>query len=459
MSVRLRYDKVDKYIVNARLNSPMHIGSGETSRQEILIHPSTGLPFVQASSITGALRDYYEKRFRDADILFGSIDDVNEHAKIKVSDGIFSDKSVKRIEYRPRVKIDPVSGSVAASKVKGTNIVSGHKFDTEYVGTGAEFSFIIYVYRDESYDTGIDEKLIRSFAALNNGEIVLGGQKSSGCGDVSILHLYHRLFDLRDQKERSDWMREDELLICEENYDDIIGQLNTTADTLYRIRVNGRIESSVLVKGYQVDGFGQNAPDSVNIKNSNKDYIIPGTSLKGVIRSRVDYIVRTLEIDKKVLDEIFGSATSDESERGVTGNARFYDTVIGTAEDNDKNEISHRIHVDKFTGGVIYKALFSEKTAAGDINDIRIDITNKNNPERSVGLILLALRDLAKGMINLGGGYHIGHGFVDVNSILVEYGDQRAKINYKTNQINDTGDVIGKCLQAVKREALDEYNR
>lgn len=449
MSIRLRYDRVDKYLIQARLESPMHVGAGESSGQDILLHPTTRRPFIQASSLTGALRDYYDNNFGQAEILFGGCDDENEHALIKISDGIFSDQYGQFIEFRPRVRINPESGTVSESKVKGTDSVSGHKFDMEYIGAGAEFEFSVYVYRDQNSDPGIEEHLLNAFAALNNGEIVLGGQKSNGCGDATVKHLYHRAFQLKDPADRTDWMKEDELKYSD--YKDLVEELSRVAGSVYRLKVFGEIESAALVKGYQVDSFGQGAPDAVNIRNSKGDYIIPGSSLKGTIRSRVSFIADTLGLDAQCVNEVFGSLAVEGN--GVPGNARFYDTVIGSKDKNNKNSISHRIHIDKFTSGVMYKALFSEKTAFGSIDCIKIDVSGRHNPERSVGLLILALRDLANGFYNLGGGYHIGRGFVNMDRIEIEHGNRKAIISFRNDSITDSDRLIDQCLEAVKKGA------
>ncbi len=446
MSVRLLYDRVDKYLVHASLASPMHVGSGDNSKQGILIHPTTRTPFIQASSLTGVMRDYYERQFGNAEKLFGSGDDENEHVLIKIYDGIFTDQSSLFMEFRPRVKIDPSSGSVSSSKIMGTESVSGHKFDMEYLGTGAKFLFVVYIYRDKNFDLKMEDQIMDTFAALGNGEIVLGGQKSCGCGDINIDHLYYKSFDLREDKDRLAWMHEDELK--ENDYVDIADKLSKQIKSIYRIRVIGEIENSVLVKGYHLDSFGPGAPDAVNIRNSNGDYIIPGSSIKGTLRSRVSYIAKNLHLEKDCIDEIFGSSESDEN--GIPGNTRFYDTIIGSKEENDKNDISHRTHIDKFTGGVFYKALFSEKSAFGSINAIKFDVAKKNNPEKAVGLLILAGRDLANGLYNLGGGYSIGHGFMNVDRIEIGCGESTTVINFKDNETTDPDNLIDKCLEAVK---------
>ena len=462
MSIRLYYKMIDKYIIVAKLAGPMHVGSGDDSRIGILLHPNTGLPFIQASSITGALRDYYSERFgeKDASALFGGQNDENEHSKVRITDGLFRKEC---IELRPRLNINPETGSVNSSEIKGTSLVSGHKFDMEYIGAGAELSFVVYVYRDSEYEQKLDEQLRDTFYALNNGEIVLGGQKSNGCGEISIEHLYHKLFDLEDEADRKEWLNESvndirdfgdkDSETKEKIYDDIVDEIKESIRGIYRIRVVGRVESEILVKGYQTEDFGKDAPGSVNIRNAQGEYIIPGSSLKGAIRSRVKYIKNVLGMNDNVIDEMFGSSVTEE--KGIVGNTRFYDAVIGKKEDNDKRELKRRIHIDKFTGGVFYEGLFSEKNAYGAIEDIRIDVVKKNNPERAVGLLILALRDLANGLYNLGSGYHIGHGFISVDRIELQQGDSVAKINFSSGKIEeDNNQMISKCLEMVQKNPL-----
>ena len=441
MRSKTRYDRVDKYLIKAELRSPMHVGSADRNAEEILIHPVTRKPFIQASSITGALRSYYEGRKWDADELFGSSEKDNDNALIKVTDGIFDNDTV--LELRPRVKIDPFSGTVSSASVKGSGKISGHKFDTEYIGVGSGYYFSVYVYQSGEGIEDIDKRMLDCFSAIQNGEILFGGQKSSGCGDIEIKNLFYKKFDLRSPEGRADWIRETEL--TEKDYKDIKSSLGGKNQGIYRITVKAKVEDSILVKGYKVSDFGKDAPDSINIQNAKKDYIVPGTSFKGAVRSRTEYIAKCLKLEPKTIDEIFGAASEKD---GTVGCARFYDAVIGKTEDNDKNSISHRIHIDKFTGGVMNGSLFSEKTAAGVIQ-LKVDISERNNPERAVGVIAMALRDLANGLYNLGGGYHIGHGFLEVKDISIEKGDKAALIDFMGDKIEDKDGLLKDCLAAV----------
>ena len=61
MAVNFKYDKIIKYEAVAVCTQPLHIGSAVGDKEEVLIHPVDDIPFIQATSIAGVFRNYYEK--------------------------------------------------------------------------------------------------------------------------------------------------------------------------------------------------------------------------------------------------------------------------------------------------------------------------------------------------------------------------------------------------------------
>ena len=171
------YDTVVKYEIQASCREPLHIGSGDGRYGEVLVHPATGEPFIQASGIAGAFRSWFEGNGDLACEIFGSTSQEDGQSKIRFQDGYFSETAIYT-ELRPRVKIDPVTGTVQGNTLKSGR-VSGQKFQMESVASGSRFSFAIYLFeKDTPYEEAVEESL----AAFHAGEIQLGGQKSSGCG-------------------------------------------------------------------------------------------------------------------------------------------------------------------------------------------------------------------------------------------------------------------------------------
>lgn len=439
------YDTIVKYQVTAICMEPLHIGSAVGDRSEVLVHPVDDMPFVQASSIAGVFRNYFTKAYgeKEANELFGSAEreenGLSAGSRIRFSDGCFlkGDQGIK-LELRPRVKMDAESGTAA----------EGSKFNIEYIGAGAKMQFSIYVY-----GIGYEEKIEDIFAAMDGQVIQFGGQKSNGCGYLEIEKLLYRSFDMKNETDRMLWIREEELE--EKEYEDRKSYLNQKSkyQNAYEIIVTGETEGELLVKSAVVTDYGKDSPDSMNMRNAKKEYIIPGSSFKGTIRSQMEMIAEYMGVSD-IIGETFG-IPEQRGQKGSSGNIRFFDTVVGDVEENDRMPISHRIHIDKFTGGVIQQGLFSEKNVAGKLS-FRICIQDKNHPERTCGLLLMALRDLAIGTVNVGSGYNVGKGMIQVEQIHLEKkgtDHMTADIFFQDKQgIQDPNNMIGECMQAIRRD-------
>ena len=113
------------------------------------------------------------------------------------------------------------------------------------------------------------------------------------------------------------------------------------------------------------------------------------------------------------------------------------------------------LYSGKFTGGVMYGGLFQEKNVSGRV-EFSILIQDRNHPDSSCGLLLMALRDMAVGMMSIGGGYNVGKGIIDVDRIEVKdcRSDKRAVIAFQAGQTEDESGIIARCMRAVRqREA------
>ena len=451
MAAKQTYDKIIKYMICAECSEPLHIGSAVGAKEAVLVHPVAGIPFIQASSIAGVFRGYANSvDDQRSNILFGKSNlNENENAAetgslVRFTDGIFDAGSVN-MEYRPRVSIDPVSGSCRKSNNQGTSRVSGHKFNTEYVGAGASFSFMIYLY-DDQYRTDIEEIL----AAFESQSLQFGGQKSNGCGYIKIKKAGYKEFDLKSKEGRSEWSAEDEL--NSDDYSILDFSKQSVRNVAYEIKVKGETEGKLLVKAIAVNGVGKGAPDSRNIQNAKREYIIPGSSLKGTIRSRMEKIADYISAPQ-IIEDTFGF-TGNREKSGKSGNIRFYDTIVGKEECIEKMPVTNRIHIDKFTGGVMQGGNFIDKNICGDL-EMRIKITNQNHPDATLGLLLMSLRDMAAGMLSVGSGYNVGKGFIAVDTIVINdvLNDRSAVIHYdggKKQDIDDPSDIIRNSLKAVK---------
>ena len=450
MAVSVMYHKVIKYLVNATCTEPLHIGSSLGDKEAVLVHPVDNVPFIQASGIAGVFRSYYEKQYgrEAADNLFGATNfQENENAaehgsKVRFSDGTFEHVILER---RPRVKINRATGTCDSGVIQGTSRMAGHRFTMEYIGADASFTFAVYMYAEEQ-----QEALEQVFSAFQQQALQLGGQKSNGCGYIRIDSLYRREFDMTKPEDRKLWAEEEELEPAQ--YEDITDKIcdREKQGSRYIFTVNGQTEGALLVKSMVVMETGKSAPDAANIQNVRKDYIVPASSFKGAVRSQMEMIAEYLGCCD-LITEAYGSVDGNE-ENGKAGCIRFFDTVVGTREGNDMAELSRRIHIDKFTGGVIQGGLFSEKNVSGEVS-FRIAVEESTHRAGICGLLLLALRDLAIGTMSIGGGYNVGKGILKLSSIKVSGpdGQQEAELDFVSGNIRDEAGIIPECLAVVNK--------
>lgn len=439
----LNYNRICKYIVTSVCNGPLHIGNAVGGIEEVLVHPVNGLPFIQAASIAGIFRKCCDRMNPElTKNLFGTaiVDSIETQSRVRFSDGKFSNNII--MELRPHVRINRKRGSVDAASD------SGQKFNMEYIGAGAEFVFTIYLYYVEESESFLKTAMEEILAVFQNEGLQFGAKKSSGAGQVFLSELRYKEFDLRDQKGRNEWINEENLDICEYNRMKKLEKI-TSGCKAYTVTVKGRTEGSILVKGLS-GGFGKNAPNSENIRNAQREYIVPGSSLRGAIRSQMEKIAFYLKREALIMSA-FGTANNDD-ETGNIGNLVFYDTIIEKTEFNVETPLSYRIHIDKFTGGVFQKGLFREKNAAGSMN-LKIDIQNRNHPKATLALLILALRDLAIHTMSLGSGYSTGKGMIDVKEIeILRAADQKRAVIFfeAAPKITDTKGILETAFDSLK---------
>lgn len=446
-----RYSQVKKYQVKAICTQPLHTSSAEGGLGEVLIHPVEKEPFLQASSLAGVFRSYYEEKYGTTytDQLFGCQKDecaLELQSRIRISDGTF-DKSTVKMEFRPRIKIDPESKT--ADMVNVLNEESGQKFETEYVAAGARMTFYVYIIEGNKED---HNRFMSCLTDIHAGNIQFGGQKSNGCGCMKIEEIRYRNFNFKKKEDRQAWMDEGKKKDRE--------NIHTSGEKLSKAPFAGAFdlwitcatEGELLVKGNSVTIFGKNTANVENMRNAQEEFIIPGSSLKGALRGRMMSICDYLNFNsEKMINEIFGVA-SNKKKRGKKGLVCFSDTTVGDQSENEKALLRRRIHIDKFTGGVMNSALFSEKNVAGTMQ-MHITIENGDYAAAACALMLLALRDMAAGQLTIGSGSSVGKGFVQISSIQITNNEgNQCCMDFVQKKTIDPEGMIDLCMEELKKK-------
>ena len=85
------YDHIVSYQITAICKEPLHIGGNDDRAGGILIHPVKNVPFIQATGLAGAMRDYLADEPELQNKLFGSSADGSDTgSKVRISDAFFT---------------------------------------------------------------------------------------------------------------------------------------------------------------------------------------------------------------------------------------------------------------------------------------------------------------------------------------------------------------------------------
>lgn len=158
--------------------------------------------------------------------------------------------------------------------------------------------------------------------------------------------------------------------------------------------------------------------------------LIPGSSVKGALAHRVAFHANRLsgywagnhadrlgDYDKSehcpAVQQIFGYARDDKTrrddkERGRSGRIYIDDAWVSFS-DQDLKLLLHTA-IDRFTGGVREHMLYSEELVWAKSLKLHLLVDTRELGEIERQALRLALADLCKGRLSLGGGVSKGHG-------------------------------------------------
>jgi CRISPR/Cas system CSM-associated protein Csm3 (group 7 of RAMP superfamily) len=160
--------------------------------------------------------------------------------------------------------------------------------------------------------------------------------------------------------------------------------------------------------------------------------LIPASSIKGALRHRTAFHYNKIKnkfadniTDKKYLEfldvyndavnELFGAKVGDGNYKELSGH-RGKVIINDILLENDKRDkIFNHVAIDRFTGGAIDGALFSEKVSyfenENDIVNIEITVDNSEKfSDNVLDAFEETLKDVCKGLLPLGGMTTKGHG-------------------------------------------------
>ncbi|HSL84325.1 MAG TPA: RAMP superfamily CRISPR-associated protein [Thermoanaerobaculia bacterium] len=425
-----------------------------------------GRHYVPGTSLAGPLRHWAERNLEGTyrqdhkgllDQVFGFQGERGttdgQASWLTVEDAEVLDPAGAPVELRDGVGIDRATGTAA----------QGIRFERQALARGTrlrlELELDVPPEGETDFDGADAVTLLRHLLeALERGEVRFGGAKTRGLGRVKLdgTPEIRRYAFGADSGDIFRWLG------GEAPGAGVQPRL-PRGPSLLRERPKLRVDLSwhpltpLLVKS-GADGVGVDGLPLVGALNDSQvAAVLPGSSVKGALRSHAERIARTLtgsptpgassgtrtsglfteQLVLPVVRELFGTA-------GASGWLSVPDVYQVhrplTAEDHRAEELEdwgrHEDHVaiDRFTGGAAESLLFSVHTPPTDGWETIVLEVDLPDPEESrtakeaflrqrrasVALFLLTLRDLAAGRIPLGFGVNRGHGAIAVDSVALE---------------------------------------
>ena len=259
--------------------------------------------------------------------------------------------------------------------------------------------------------------------------IRLGALTTKGFGLVVAENLRAELFDFRDKADVGAWLMKKpaskEISPSNEKFSD--SPNNFVVDAVFGFN------SSFIIRDYEIDAADSEKNISAVALKSGNDFVVPGTSIKGIFRHRAEYIFDKLNIGKEVLNDLMGHSTSDAKIK-----SRFIVAESYIAPNNFA-EVEHtRNKIDRLTGGTLQGTLFTTKPAyqnKRDMPTLKIHFEIREAKDFEVALAIFLLRDLWLGHVAIGGEKSVGRGTI---------GGLSAEINFKdkTYTLGANGQVV-----------------
>ena len=428
--------------------TPLAVGSGEKDliTDQMIARDFNGLPFIPGTAIAGIIRHalgeekaktffgFGGEKGQGSEIIFSSAQIVDEDGK--VIEGLLETKS----DYLKNFDELPIRQHVRINE-KGTAEKQG-KFDEEIVYKGTRFCFEIELLSKDNEDIDFTNILDE----LAKDTLRLGGGTRKGFGEIEIIQIQSVTINLRNPDDLSKYIEKSASLNAS-FWDEIENKpckpFKGDDWSTYELQLK---PDDFFLFG---SGFGNDEADITPVFENYFDWsngkpklvkdaiLIPGSSVKGALSHRVAFHYNKIKEyfagnpnakagnDNPAVKALFGYTSQDEKEQ-KRGNVLISDVIVAKSDETTK--IQNHISIDRFTGGAIEGALFSENVIYGMgisyILMIKVlnDVIADNDIEKSFES---ALFDIVEGKLALGGGINRGHGCF--NGKLVKNGKEITK--------------------------------
>ncbi|MBB5325137.1 CRISPR/Cas system CSM-associated protein Csm3 (group 7 of RAMP superfamily) [Anoxybacillus tepidamans] len=424
------------------LTSPCLIGSGKNEQTDIdFMRNHEGKAFIPGTTLAGVFRNYLVSRGIDRALvaaMFGqSIEENGETtlSRLFVSDAHVLGNCKNCFEVRDGVRLDH----------KTKTAIDLGKFDYEVVKKGTKFLVKLEcVFRECDDIAKLQTVLFYLLDAMQKEKVVLGAKKQRGFGNGKLRDVQILLLDFTKEDKKQEyieqWIHFDwGTFTGNINVDELDRKvdLGIPEEKTMKIKVPLQNVYSLMIRNYRNSrSFAEKSVDYTQLCSDGVP-IVPGTSWAGAFRHRMKTIMEQLyesagrttfsDLAREKINDLFGYVDEQKKQSKIS-RIRFHESVISKG----KFVKNARVKIDRFTGGAAGGALFDELPLYGGDTQLVIEI--KEAKDEDIGLLLLALKDLMKGYLAIGGETSIGKGIFSGSAIFLETDKGEVQMNENKEQ-------------------------
>lgn len=388
--------------VRLRMDTPGGVTAPETLSDVDNVLPlrrdTAGRPHLPGTTVAGSLRAHcatYEE-LRPEETLFGMADETE---RIPSSIQVLGTRYLGDADgiVRHRTAIDRERGAPANTMLHGVTVLPA----------GTEFDIVL---RWDNPDRR-EEPFLR---ALQQWRPRLGRGASHDAGRCTVVGLGHRSYDLTTVEDLHAWLH----LQFPDDYPapEPLAEPQRPPEPDYDIAFE-------IVGGLHISAGEPSAHESseeplVNrALRSDGRFVVPGSTLKGILRSRAEYVCRVVGAEVCTNHQcgechpcrLFGYG--GESRNARRAKIAVADSVIANAT----SELRTHVAIDRFTGGARDQLLYTDEVVTAGQFRLRIYALEPLDDLDRL-LIDVALTDLHDGLVGIGGRTTAGLGTVRITS-------------------------------------------
>lgn len=436
-----------------QLDSPLLIGTGkETDSPDADIHvlkDANDQPFIPGTSVTGVLRHIMlQENAEKGRLLFGYSENNGDTEQDSLQSAIaIQDILLENTEIviRDGVCIDFYTG--IAKEGQKYNYEAIERSLPDHMASG-EFRMQVTL-RQYLVDKLPDWKvMVQQLTNQLVSGIQIGALTSKGFGRVSVPDIEAGIYDFTKFSDVRHWLLQEPGETIYKGQKKIQLQPGT-----FVITGHFSLKSSLLIRSQNIERenlyvesscdsyIGQGDDVDVVPMRSGSDYLIPGTTIKGVLRHHSDYILQSMGKENIMVSEI--KDLMGCSDKQSIKKSRFFTDEVYINPESVTATAQTRNAIDRFTGSTMDAKLFTEKALwqtdkKKTTVTIRYTISQSHDWER--GLALFLLKDLCTGHVAIGGDKAVGRGYLQGINAVIEYGESDGTL--KTWQLSENGTVI-----------------